>query len=192
MAIILSILHLQRAQQQIINLHNISVSFPRWENTEMFSDLLKATQLRSDSSGFWICSFFILSHPYRLMVVLTLSDHGWHFAYSKTSASRSRKGQSGYREEWKWPNGSEMTCVWGHRRRRLGIVISHPPPVYLGKGTLCQWRWDTVSANRPGSPCVRASRVAQHCTRQQGDNYRNCLSCSVWKAMCEAGEPLGS
>lgn len=120
MAIILSILHLQRAQQQIINLHNISVSFPRWENTEMFSDLLKATQLRSDSSGFWICSFFILSHPYRLMVVLTLSDHGWHFAYSKTSASRSRKGQSGYREEWKWPNGSENDLRVGASEKETG------------------------------------------------------------------------
>lgn len=115
----------------------------------MFSDLLKATQLCSDRSGFWICSFFILSHPYKLMVGLTLSDHICHFAYSKISAFRSRKGQSGYREEWKWPNESEddpacgghwekkarnsnirsqLQFIWGKRPSSSGAVTSFQLP----------------------------------------------------------------
>lgn len=98
----------------------------------------------------WLLNLqFILSHPYKLMGGLTLSDHVCHFAYSKISAFRSRKGQSGFREEWKWPNESEddpacgghweketrnsnirsqLQFIWGKRPSSSGAVTSFQLP----------------------------------------------------------------
>lgn len=122
------------------------------------------------------------------MVGLTLSDHVCRFAYLKISAFRSRKGQSGYREEWKWPNEieddpacrghgkearnsnirSQLQNIWGKGPSSSGAVTSFqlPDQSVLVSGHLV-WHNTIPSSKETITEIVSFAVFRRLCVRQE-------------------------